>query len=56
MFVESDRVKKKHLGTVKCPHCGELVEILEREVIEQPFQKKVSTKSLEAASSVQKQL
>lgn len=54
--MESDKVKKKHLGTVPCPKCGALVEILEVEEIEQPYQKKISTKRLEAASSVQSQL
>lgn len=54
--MEELKVKKKHLGTVTCPHCGELVDILEKETVSQPYQKKISTKSLEAASTVQKQL
>ncbi len=54
--MEEPNVKKKHLGTVSCPACGVQIEIIEREEIAQPSQKKVSTKTLEASKTVQKQL
>ena len=53
---DEPKTRKKHLGTVSCPACRALIEILEVEEIEQPYQKKISTKSLEASQTIQKPL
>lgn len=53
---DEPKTRKKHLGTVTCPACKAIIEILEVEVIDQPYRKKVSTKSLEASQTVQKSL
>lgn len=53
---DEPKTKKKHLGTVNCPACKALIDILEVEVVDQTYRKKISTKSLEAAKTVQKPL
>jgi len=53
---DEPKTKKKHLGTVTCPACNALIDIFEIEVIDQPSQKKISTKSLEASKTIQKPL
>jgi uncharacterized Zn finger protein (UPF0148 family) len=53
---DDGEVKKKHLGTVNCPACGVVIEIIEEETIDQPYQKKISHKELVAAKTVTKPL
>ena len=50
------KVKKKHLATVKCPACNALIDIIEKETIQQPHQKKISDKEILVEKSVQKTL
>lgn len=53
---DEPKTRKKHLGTVNCPACKALIDILEVEVIDQTYRKKISTKSLEASQTITKPL
>ena len=50
------KIKRKHLATVKCPACDVLINVIEKETIEQPHQKKISDKEILVEKSVQKTL
>lgn len=51
--MSEEDVKEKHLATVKCPDCGIMIEIIERETIIKPYQKKISEKEIIAKKSEQ---
>ena len=49
----SEKIKRKHIATVKCPECGQSIDVMEKETITQPSQKKVSEKIIYAVKSPQ---